>query len=225
MRLLNGPAVSLLSPSAAGVIGTPALRADTTVASGARSTLTIGKPTGTADGDLLVAAIIVDSADTVTAPAGWNLIATTLYSASAKHTKTYWKVASSEGASWDWTIGASVGNNGWVGAYTGCKITNVAAELVSSSNPNQAGVTNVVASAVTTTAVNSLLIGVWFCAGARTWNTVPADMTNESTASGPSTLIADSVQAEVGSSGTKTAVLSSAAAAAAQLLAFRALGT
>lgn len=206
-------------------VSTPAMRADTTVASGVRSMLTITKPAGTADGDLLVAVVVLDTTDTVTEPAGWTLIRTTLYSASAKHVKTYWRIASGEGASWDWTIGASVICNGWVGAFTGCKITNVAAELVSSSNPNQAAVTNIVASTVTTTGVNSLLVGVWVVSGTRTYTVVPAGFDNQSTSSGPSHLIATSVQSAAGASGSKTATINSAGNGAAQLLAFRAAGT
>ena len=208
----------------APAIGTPDMRADTTVASGVRSTLTITKPAGTADGDLLAAAIIVGTTDTVTPPAGWTALPTTLYDGSTDQMHTFWKIASSEGASWDWTIGASVACNGWVGSFTGCKITNVAAELVKSTNPNQAGITNVVATGVTTTGVNSLLVGIWSMAGARTW-TAPGDMTNVSTSSGPSHLVAWKVQAATGASGNKTAVANSAGNAGAQLIAFRALGT
>lgn len=221
--LRAGPARALLLRSPVS-IGTPDMRADTTVASGARSTLTIGKPAGTADGDLLVAAIIVGTTDTVTEPAGWTLIQTTLYDTSTDKMHTFYKVASGEGASWDWTIGASVTCNGWVGAFTGCKLTDIATQLVKSTNPNQAGVTNCVATGVTTTGVNTLLIGVWSMAGARTW-TAPGDMTNVSTSSGPSHLVAWKVQAAAGASGNKTAVANSAGNGGAQLLAFRASGT
>lgn len=219
---------TLLIPArGAGGISTPAFRADNQTAPGVRSTLTISKPAGAIDNDLLVAAIVVDSNTTaaITAPAGWALIQDTLFNASAKHYSTFWKIAASEGASWDWLIESALNCGGWVGAYTGCKTTNVAAELVKSSNPNQAGVTNCVATAVTTAGLNSLLVGVWAAAGTRTF-TPPGDMTEQYDAGGgPSHMIADSVQAAIGTTGTKTAVISSAAAGAAQLIAFRANGT
>lgn len=67
-----------------------------------RSTLTLTKPTGTVDGDLLIA-IVADEGSDSTPPSGWTLIK--LQSVSGPVSAlVYSKIASSEPASWDWQI-------------------------------------------------------------------------------------------------------------------------
>lgn len=218
-RLLTG----IVAGRGGGVIGTPTFRAVASTAIGVRSTLTVSKPTGTTDNDLLVAFVPVATTDTITAPSGWTLIRDTLFNASGSHVSSYYKVASSEPASWDWTIGASVTCMGVVAAYSQCATSSPL--INSTSNPNQAGVTNDVALSITTSTPNALLVGIYVCSGNRTY-TPPGDMTERfDQGNGPSQELTDSVQAAAGASGNKTAVISSAAAACAQLLAFKALGT
>lgn len=91
----------------------------------AGTTVTVVKPSGIVDTgsnsarDQLVAYIAAEGAPTITPPAGWTLVTSAV---DAGNTVTLWcyrKLASSEGASWTWTLGASHRNWGWVGAYTG----------------------------------------------------------------------------------------------------------
>lgn len=88
----------------------------------ASATITINKPSGVADGDLMLAMITWASA-TVTvsaAPAGWTHIRTTTGGgANNVSLATYWKIASGEGASYQWTISGAVQNSGAIWRITG----------------------------------------------------------------------------------------------------------
>ena len=101
-----------------------AFRSSQNVTNGtAGTTVVVSKPAGIVDTgpnsgrDHLIAFIASTSAPTHTQPAGWTLIAN-VNQGTVK--LTVWrKLASSEGASWTWTLGSSQRNWGFVGAYTG----------------------------------------------------------------------------------------------------------
>lgn len=102
---------------------TVALRADSEVTnSSAGTSVVLTKPAGTADGDVLIAFVAEIGVGSITAPAGWTLIGSEP-AGSTLTVAAYRKVAASEGASWTWTLGASVSNLGWVGAFTGVDTT------------------------------------------------------------------------------------------------------
>lgn len=105
-----------------------ALRNVTTVdQSTGSANITINKPTGTVDGDVLYALIEADGSTTVTAPTGWTLL-DTRSPGSSQQTKVYRKVASGEGASWTWTTsgGATpIIYDGMVASWTGVDTTTV----------------------------------------------------------------------------------------------------
>jgi hypothetical protein len=107
-----------------------AYRSSQSVTNGSAGTsVTVSKPTGIVDTgtnparDQLIALIATVGAPTITAPAGWTLI-TSVASGTSVTLAAYRKLASSEGANWTWTLGASQRNWGWVGAYTGVDPTN-----------------------------------------------------------------------------------------------------
>jgi hypothetical protein len=212
------------APSGAAAIGTPTFRADTEVVPATATDITFTKPAGTADGDLLVACISFTGVPAVTPPAGWNLILTTLLTASANHMLTYWKIASGEGANYTFSH-ASATRTGWMGAYSG---TRASAPLdgAGTNNQNQASSTNVVATGLTTGFQNDLLIGFWTWAGTRT-PTDPGDMDQRyATNGGPGLVVSDLI---VPAASTvvpnKTTTLSTATTSGAQLIAFKASGT
>lgn len=66
-----------------------------------RTTLTLTKPTGTIDGELLIAIIGVPSGGIFTSPVGWTDFSSA--SATGVNIQAAYKIASSEPASWDWT--------------------------------------------------------------------------------------------------------------------------
>ncbi|MEO3923016.1 carbohydrate binding domain-containing protein [Micromonosporaceae bacterium B7E4] len=99
-------------------------RADADVTNGTAGTsAVVSRPTGTTDGDLLIAIVGVVGTPTITAPAGWTLIGTQDASTSVR-IAAYRKVASSEPSSWTWTLDSSQRAWGWVGAYTGVDVTD-----------------------------------------------------------------------------------------------------
>ena len=200
---------------------TPEFRAASTVASGSGTTITVTKPTGTTDGDLLVAVIMSDNT-TPTAPAGWarTSVNNTAIPSSNYELNTYYKIASSEGASWSWTITSSI-YEGFVCAYTGVHATPAiaASENTSTSNASCTG------TSVTTATQNALIILV----GATTSSSnivPPGTMTERVDSSGSlSTFLCDEVQGSVGASGNKTATWDGTDNWASHLLAFKAAGT
>lgn len=123
------------------------------------ATLTLTKPTGTVDGDLLIAVVIVTITgnSTVSAvPSGWTLVRSSAYKPATAEAKvdTYYKIASSEGASWDWTINTSTGSNGGgVLRITGASFVeqSSSATVANSATPS-------FANGLTPTIANSLLI-------------------------------------------------------------------
>jgi len=93
----------------------------TATASG--TTLTISKPSGTADGDILlaiIAAFTFGALTSVSAPSGWTEIARG-YPDENLWAVIFWKRASSEGASYDFTCSGGSGNQmtGALLAYSG----------------------------------------------------------------------------------------------------------
>jgi hypothetical protein len=66
------------------------------------STCVITKPTGTANGDVMIA-FLESGNDTISAPAGWTLVEHKLYAAGNMVSAVWWKVAASEGASYTFT--------------------------------------------------------------------------------------------------------------------------
>lgn len=90
----------------------------------AGTSVIVPRPVGTINGHELVAMIAEVGVGTITAPAGWTLLAS-VDAGSALRLSAYRKVAASEPASWTWTLSASVRNWGWVGAYSGVDLTLV----------------------------------------------------------------------------------------------------
>lgn len=125
------------------------------------TTLTITKPTGVVDNDLLVAIIYGGGlAEINSVPSGWTLIQQQTTS-NALELSTYYKVASSEGASWQWGFDASGQVAGVVLRITGHNtLVNIETSAKSSqSNDETPSFTN----SVTPSQANSLII---FASGA-----------------------------------------------------------
>jgi hypothetical protein len=103
-----------------------AFRSDNEVTNGTAGTsVTVSKPSGIVDTgndedrDQLLAFVATVGVTTITPPADWVLVTSAVDGTNAVKLYCYRKLASSEGASWTWTLGSSVRNWGWVGAWTG----------------------------------------------------------------------------------------------------------
>ncbi len=157
------------------VVPNIAFRSATTAKSGgtASSSLTITKPTGSVQGDVMIAAITCDAAPvTITAPTGWTLIRKT--TSASQTLATYWHApGASDPSSYMWTFSASVNSAGGIGAFTGVSTTapiNVETGTSTSSSLSHAAPT------VTPTLPRTMLLTWHAFASAATW-TPPSGMT------------------------------------------------
>lgn len=130
------------------------------------TSLAINKPSGVVDGDLMIAAFYVGhQSTTITPPAGWTEIQST---AQGSHQiATYYKIASSEGSSYTWSVGASYLLRGGILRITGhtSSVIDVSTENVVNDNANPSFATG-----LTPTYANSLLIFVVGLEDTTTWS-------------------------------------------------------
>lgn len=120
------------------------------------ATFTGSRPTGTQDGDLLVAIIANEGGQTVSSvPSGWVLVEETS-ELNGDFVRIYWKEASSEPASWNWTFSATTEHFGGVLRIDGQVATNpVDVDAEASVDKDE---TPSYSSGITPTYENSLLI-------------------------------------------------------------------
>lgn len=135
---LNGPGV--------------AFRAVSAVATGTTS-LTIDKPAGTADNDIMIMTLSHQGAGFATVPAGWNLIQQDIQGSTRG--EMYWKRASSEGANYSVT-GLATAARGVIASYTGG--LTVGSPVLTSSVGKDAGSTTTGAPTISTTIPDCLLV-------------------------------------------------------------------
>lgn len=96
-----------------------AYRAGTTAGNANGGNLTINKPTGTADGDILVV-VLYREAGTWTLPAGWTQIADQANWEGVMTLTMAWKRASSEGSSYTFNLSTTSWRIAAMGAFSGC---------------------------------------------------------------------------------------------------------
>lgn len=133
----------------------------------ARTTITLTKPTGTTDGDLLIAMVGTTNAAGITistVPTGWTQIQKDDGGGSVPVVGTYYKIASSEPASWDWVLSSEGSEAG------GCVIALTG--QATSSPINASGKDTVLASTAPSlangfnpTASDGFLVFCGFCRG------------------------------------------------------------
>lgn len=125
----------------------PVIRSSSTAANGAAPTaLSVARPAGTADGDLLLAFVLISGDQTITSvPSGWVQLDqknTGVATGDPRHA-VYRKFASSEPASWSWGWSAGSDATIIVVAYTGVDATSpinvTASRLMSGSTLTHTG--------------------------------------------------------------------------------------
>lgn len=138
------------------------------------TTLTIAKPSGVVDGDVLVCGIVVHSGTAPSTLSGWTPIQSTAFGAST--IATFYKVASSEGASYAWTT-PNVVSAGIIAAYRGA---NPLGPLDTSQQAANLANTTITGNGITTANNNEQVI--WFGANdgdaVATTFAVPSAMTS-----------------------------------------------
>jgi peptidoglycan/xylan/chitin deacetylase (PgdA/CDA1 family) len=187
------------------------------------SSITLAKPSGTVNGDVLVAAIDIAGTTTVTAPGGWTLVRSTA-SGSSLTQATYLHVAgTSEPSSYQWRFSSSRMASAVMAAYVG---VNTTAPVDISGGGSSSDSSSDVAPSVTTTVAGDLLIGV-FGEAANASVTPPTGMLEqvEQLAGTGNTRVlselSDQQLGAAGATGARTAALSRSGANVGQLIALR----
>src|SRR5574343_1803581 len=112
------------------------------------TSVVITKPTSTAEGDLLLAQIIIsDNSLTITAPSGWTLINSISVSVNQKSSIYYKLATNSEGSNYTWSWGSAVQAKGYISRFTGhlpsapINTSNGTSDTSSSTTLTQSGIT------------------------------------------------------------------------------------
>ena len=188
--------------------------------SGAATSVTVSKPTGTIEGDVMIAALGWDANGSITAPSGWTLIRSTLFNTDNNVAAWYKVAGASEPANYTWSQPAN--DDFSVGIATYYNVNKSNPINVENAQTNSAS-SNVVAPSVTTTVANTMLVFIGSIDHNNVGNTwTPPSGMNErvdQTNKWTSIEIADVVQASAGSSGTKTGVTTDSQANVGHLIA------
>jgi hypothetical protein len=165
------------------------------------TTLVINKPTGVAQGDVMLATVTATGTPAPTTPSGWTVAKST--SGTALRQATYYKVAGAgEPASYSWALGSSRAASGGIVDYSGVNQTAPVDATAGASGASG----NAVAASVTTAAANDQVLAIVSFA---TSTTVTADSTTaeryEASSSSTTGEVADFVQATAGATSAKTA--------------------
>lgn len=176
-----------------------------TGASGATS-ITLSKPTGTLDNDVMVALIAIrDKTVTITAPSGWTLHRSDSHPSATLRTLVYWKRASSEGSTYQWTWTGTLNAAGAILGFSG--VVTSGDPVDTSGATNNASGTSGTFPSITPAAANSMLVAACGSVGAISF-TAPATYTEQAdintTAAGTNATVTAATKA--GPSTTSTAV-------------------
>lgn len=182
--------------------------------SGTGTTITISVPASVANNDILVAVVAINSdTATLSAPGGWTAGPDVPVTGRSLRIALWWRVASSEPASYDWTVSAAQRRVGAMLAYRGLLTTGQ--PDASDSSIQDANVTTIDADAVTTSVVNDLIIVAYASNNAGTWTqdsspAVTERMDRQAAADGnsPTLSVGDFNQATAASTGVITGTMS-----------------
>jgi peptidoglycan/xylan/chitin deacetylase (PgdA/CDA1 family) len=184
------------------------------------TTIVLNKPAGTASGDVLLAAIDILGAPTVTMPTGWTLVRSTSVGTTLTQAVYVHAAGSSEPTSYTWRFSTARTASGAVAAYVG---VNPTTPIGVSSGGTSSSSKSITAPSVTTSVSGTLLLGV-FGAAANASVTPPSGMIEQAerlAGTGNTrcmTEFADQQAPAVGATGTRVATLSKAGANVGQLL-------
>jgi hypothetical protein len=176
-----------------------------TASTGAAS-LSLNVPSGTAAGDVMVAAVSSVSTTAPATPTGWTKVTTASASYGSGSLTIFTRVAgTTEPASYSFTLGGTFEASGEVSTYLG--VNNTTPVQVSASATGNSK-TLITPSVTTTTANDFVISAVSYNAGAAVTITNPAGTTERgealSTGTFLGTLVVDELQAAAGASGGQT---------------------
>jgi hypothetical protein len=183
--------------------------------------VTIPKPLGVVNNDVMIAAISFggDQNNVLVAPAGWTLVRVIDDNANQIHLWIYSKVAFNEGANYAWSDLQQTNMVGGISAYVGVDTTtpiDVDAGQLTPANITQS------TPSITTTGPNEMLV-TSFTMNTQTAYTPPAGETQRYQLAGQQSTVEgnDELQAAAGATGARTATVTNADVGAAHILALR----
>jgi hypothetical protein len=187
------------------------------------TSVTVSRPSGVAAGDLLLAAVDVRQAPTITAPSGWTAIRTDTNGTTMRQAVYYRIATASEPSSYKCTFSSKQSAGAVVVAYRGAATSST---IQTSSGRANASSTSIVANGVTTSTSKALLVGIFGGAGEPYVYAPPgmieADEAEQS--SGSTTMVievADAILPSAGATGARTATASASVVNIGQLVAIR----
>jgi hypothetical protein len=194
------------------------------VGAGGSTTLTINKPAGVVQNDMMIASIAVGpNTATVTPPSGWALVRRTDNATASNSLAVYTKLAgASEPASYDWTLSSGhTGAAGGIMAFSGADPT-IEADSGVNTPAGTASTTNPVTTAFSNTMIITSHVGSSAGGGPITW-TPPSGMSETVDAMGGFQALEMNyvLQSGAGASGAKTATASTPVTGNAHILALR----
>jgi hypothetical protein len=190
-------------------------RAASAASNGKATTLVIPVPSTVKSGDVLLVAVYVRGAASVTPPGGWSLVR------SDGRASIFTRVASAEVSSYTWTLSTSVTAAGGLVAYSGADPSPVMVTSGQVGGPSS----SITAPSVTTTMAKAMVVG-FFGIGKKSAVTPPAGMTDRvalQSAQGPqlSLEISDFIKTTAGATGDEVASSALAGANVGQLVALK----
>jgi hypothetical protein len=193
-----------------------ALRSSAFAANSIGNNLVLPTPSGVQAGDVMLAVVAVRSGPTVTAPAGWNLVTTTVNGSNLREL-SYTRVATAgEPASYRWGFSQNRAASGSILAYTGVS----AAAPVEAFSGGIGSSATITAPSATTTSSGAMVVGAFSIANGATV-TPPAGMTERGEVASSTkirTEVADALQSNPGPTGARSATATSSGANVGQLL-------
>lgn len=204
----TGEVVAAMAESWEPVAGLIALRP-----ANSNTTITLNVPSGVSNGHMLYAAL-AHSGGTITPPSGWTVII------EQTALKVYQRVASSEPASYNWSLNTTDTLAGACIAYSNVDTLNPTDILGGTTNASS---TSMAAPSVTTTIATDQLVFFGGTNNGTATATAPGSMTERADAGTGNAMvyIADRALSSAGATGTYTATLSSARVNSAALVAVR----
>ncbi|MEO8521297.1 MAG: hypothetical protein ABI603_08040, partial [Acidobacteriota bacterium] len=196
-------------------LGTAFRSASQAAAGSGALTLTINKPAGTAEFDVMVASIAFrPQTAVITPPAGWTLIRRTDNAATtASSLATYWKAAdTTEPASYAWTFDTSTGSNGGILSFVNVDTAN---PIDVESGATTGNALTHAAPSITTTGTDEMIVSMHAFSSGATWTPPPGmteavDVASETVPNccGEAMEVNYQLQAAAGATGTLTATAS-----------------
>ena len=159
-------------------MASPAFRSSTIPGSGSSAGITITKPTGVVDNDILVCFAYFESDAAITPPSGWTQKLLNEQNAGGEDHRLYcwWHRAASDGASYAWSWTGSVFRDFSIHAFSGALTSGDPFQQTNTAIAGASSATTPAVSLTTTTADTTLLwAGSNFNSNA--WNTDPTGFT------------------------------------------------